>query len=230
MQAKYTAKWGVQIAGMIFQIRSRVCLHETSLLCLWMRNGCFLYAQHNFCSKNTIFISEAAVSSAFFCNVADRLDSHSVSGTLGRLENMIFLLYFPFKGIFHLDQEKVLVMKVNLCMDSPVERLCFQAGFQSIFQKVGENQAHIDLVYGNVGWQSCICLERNVLPFCQSGIMADHAVSRLVFTKMQVVVWNVVPVLPPLWQSKGSHIVPAEGRENGFPAEALHFYSGCWPS
>ncbi len=75
------------------------------------------------------------------------------------------------------------MMKVNLCMDSPVERLCFQAGFQSIFQKVGENQAHIDLVYGNVGWQSCICLERNVLPFCQSGIMADHAVSRLVFTK-----------------------------------------------
>ena len=82
------------------------------------------------------------------------------------------------------------MMKVNLCMDSPVERLCFQAGFQSIFQKVGENQAHIDLVYGNVGWQSCICLERNVLPFCQSGIMADHAVSRLVFTKMQVVVWD----------------------------------------
>ena len=105
-------------------------------------------------------------------------------------ENMIFLLYFPFKGIFHLDQGKVLMMKVNLCMDSPVERLCFQAGFQSIFQKVGENQAHIDLVYGNVGWQSCICLERNVLPFCQSGIMADHAVGRLVFTKMQVVVWN----------------------------------------
>ena len=95
-----------------------------------------------------------------------------------------FLLYFSFKGIFHLDQEKVLMMKVNLCMDSPVERLCFQAGFQSIFQKVGENQAHIDLVYGNVGWQICLCLERNVLPFCQSGIMADHAVSRLVFTKM----------------------------------------------
>ena len=70
---------------------------------------------------------------------------------------MIFLLYFPFKGIFHLDQEKVLMMKVNLCMDSPVERLCFQAGFQSIFQKVGENQAHIDLVYGNVGWQICLC-------------------------------------------------------------------------
>ncbi|MFR3403992.1 MULTISPECIES: DUF6783 domain-containing protein [Clostridia] len=34
MQGKYTAKWGVQIARMIFQIRSRVCLHETSLLCL----------------------------------------------------------------------------------------------------------------------------------------------------------------------------------------------------
>ena len=115
---------------MIFSTRSRACLHETSLLWLWTGNGCFLYAQHNFCSKNTIFISEAAVSSAFFCNVADRLDSHSVSGTLGRLENMIFLLYFPFKGIFHLDQEKVLMMKVNLCMDSPVERLCFQAGFQ----------------------------------------------------------------------------------------------------
>ena len=89
--------------------------------------------------------------------------------------------------------------------------------------------------------------------------MADHAVSRLVFTKMQVVVWNftvcigkvffyffqislfrqgrklqesdggyrVVPALPPLWQSKGSHIVPAEGRENDFPAEALRFYLGC---
>ncbi|WP_416385852.1 DUF6783 domain-containing protein [Blautia faecis] len=83
MRGKYTAKWGVQIAGMIFQIRSRVCLHETSLLCLWMRNGCFLYAQHNFSSKNTILISEAAVSSILFCNVADRLDSHSVSGTLG---------------------------------------------------------------------------------------------------------------------------------------------------
>ena len=100
----------MQIAGMIFSTRSRACLHETSLLWLWMGNGCFLYAQHNFCSKNTIFISEAAVSSVFFCNVADRLDSHSVSGTLGRLENMIFLLYFPFKGIFHLDQEKVLMM------------------------------------------------------------------------------------------------------------------------
>ena len=71
-----------------FQTRSRACLHEAalheaSLLCLWMGNGCFLYAQHNFCSKNTVFISEAAVSSVFFCNVADRLDSNSVSGTLG---------------------------------------------------------------------------------------------------------------------------------------------------
>ena len=83
IRAKYTAKWGVQIAGMIFQTRSRACLHETSLLCLWMGNGCFLYAQHNFCSKNTVFISEAAVSSVFFCDVADRLDSNSVSGTLG---------------------------------------------------------------------------------------------------------------------------------------------------
>ena len=82
------------------------------------------------------------------------------------------------------------MMKVNLCMDSPVGRLCFQAGFQSIFQKVGENQAHINLVYGNVGWQIGLCLERNVLSFCQSGIMADYAVSRLVFTKMQVVVWD----------------------------------------
>ena len=90
---------------------------------------------------------------------------------------------FSLQRYFHLDQEKVLMMKVNLCMDSPVGRLCFQAGFQSIFQKVGENQAHIDLVYGNVGWQSCICLERNVLPFCQSGIMADHAVSHLVSQK-----------------------------------------------
>ena len=26
IRAKYTAKWGVQIAGMIFQTRSRVCL------------------------------------------------------------------------------------------------------------------------------------------------------------------------------------------------------------
>ena len=109
-----------------------------------MRNGCFLYAQHNFCSKNTIFISEAAVSSVFFCNVADRLDSHSVSGTLGRLENMIFLLYFPFKGIFHLDQEKVLMMKVNLCMDSPVERLCFQAGFRAFSRRL-ERTRHISI-------------------------------------------------------------------------------------
>ena len=83
IQGKYTAKWGVQIAGMIFSTRSRACLHETSLLWLWTGNGCFLYAQHNFSSKNTILISEAAVSSILFCNVADRLDSHSVSGTLG---------------------------------------------------------------------------------------------------------------------------------------------------
>ncbi|WP_308806067.1 DUF6783 domain-containing protein [Anaerobutyricum hallii] len=26
MKAKYTANWGVQIAGMIFQTRSRACL------------------------------------------------------------------------------------------------------------------------------------------------------------------------------------------------------------
>ena len=26
MRAKYTAKWGVQLAGMIFQTRSRACL------------------------------------------------------------------------------------------------------------------------------------------------------------------------------------------------------------
>ncbi|MFR4362209.1 DUF6783 domain-containing protein [Anaerobutyricum hallii] len=26
MKAKYTANWGVQIVGMIFQIRSRACL------------------------------------------------------------------------------------------------------------------------------------------------------------------------------------------------------------
>ncbi|WP_325064503.1 DUF6783 domain-containing protein [Blautia faecis] len=28
IRAKYTAKWGVQIAGMIFQTRSRACLKK----------------------------------------------------------------------------------------------------------------------------------------------------------------------------------------------------------
>ena len=33
MKAKYTAKWGVQIAGMIFQTRSRTCCCIPSILC-----------------------------------------------------------------------------------------------------------------------------------------------------------------------------------------------------
>ncbi|MFQ7020038.1 MAG: DUF6783 domain-containing protein [Blautia faecis] len=32
IRAKYTAKWGVQIAGMIFQTRSRVCLKKHSAI------------------------------------------------------------------------------------------------------------------------------------------------------------------------------------------------------
>ena len=134
---------------------------------------CFLYAQHNFSSKNTILISEAAVSSIRFLQCGGQTGfplRFRYAWMTGKYD---FSPVFPFKGIFHLDQEKVLMMKVNLCMDSPSWKIfAFRLASRAVFQKVGENQAHIDLVYGNVGWQICLCLEKEcslVLPERHNG-------------------------------------------------------------
>ena len=79
------------------------------------------------------------------------------------------------------------MMKVNLCMDSPVEALA-QAGFQSISRRL-ERTRRISI--WSVIWADRLRLPgRNVLPFCQSGAWLI-TLSCLVFHKNhQVVVWR----------------------------------------
>ena len=45
-------------------------------------NGFLLYPKHNFGCKDSIFIGKTVCAAIFFGNVAYRLDSNPVSGTL----------------------------------------------------------------------------------------------------------------------------------------------------
>lgn len=115
-----------------------------------------------------------------------RLDSDPIAWSFGRLKNIIFLLYFTVKGIFYLDQKKTVIVKISGHVDLSSGSLCFLACLDGIFQEVGENKTHVDLVYGNMCRQVCSDLERNIFPLCKCRIIAEHAVSRRIFTKMRL--------------------------------------------
>ena len=92
-----------------------------------MVEGIFLscHAEHDLRSKDSVFIGEFGGSSVFLCNMLHRLESDSVSLALGGLKNFILLLDLSMKGIFHLDQKKVRIRKIDFHIDLPLKRFCF---------------------------------------------------------------------------------------------------------
>ena len=68
---------------------------------------------------------------------------------------------------------------------------CLLAGFQGIFQKVGKDEAKIDLVDHEPGRQIDLCPEGNIFPSGQGGVVAEYAVHGLIFTEMQIRVWDL---------------------------------------
>ena len=80
-----------------------------------------------------------------------RLDADAVPGAFGGLENGIFLLDFSIEGVLDLNEKKMRMVKADHYVDFPPGNIRLLAGFQSIFQKVGEDEAKIDLVDGKPG-------------------------------------------------------------------------------
>ena len=119
-----------------------------------------------------------------------RLDADAVPGAFGGLENGIFLLDFSIEGVLDLNEKKMRMVKADHYVDFPPGNIRLLAGFQSIFQKVGEDEAKIDLVDGKPGRQIDFGLEGNIFPLCQGGIVAEHTVHCLIFTEMKIRVGN----------------------------------------
>ena len=171
-----------------------------------------------------------------------RLDADAVPGAFGGLENGIFLLDFSIEGVLDLNEKKMRMVKADHYVDFPPGNIRLLAGFQSIFQKVGEDEAKIDLVDGKPGRQIDFGLEGNIFPLCQGGIVAEHTVHCLIFTEMKIRVGNfgqtaeengggyrAVPDGLPQWRRGGYRSGPAGEKESDFPAEALRFGLGCLP-
>ena len=70
-----------------------------------------------------------------------RLDADAVPGAFGGLENGIFLLDFSIEGVLDLNEKKMRMVKADHYVDFPPGNIRLLAGFQSIFQKVGEDEA-----------------------------------------------------------------------------------------
>ena len=150
---------------------------------------CF-HAQHDFCCENPVFTGKAAGTVVFLRKAAYGLDSDAISRTLGGLKNTIFLFDFAVKGIFHLDQKKTVILKINRCIDFSSGRLCPLTCLDGIFQKIGKDETHVNFIDANLRRNICLSMKGDGLTFCKGRIVAQYAVSSLIFTKMKLLAWN----------------------------------------
>lgn len=118
--------------------------------------------------------------------MAYRLDTDTVSLSFGGLEYAVFLPDRPVKSVFDPEQQDPLCVQIRCHFDLPPGVCRAQAGFQSVFQKIGKHKAHIDLIDRRLSRQIDLRTERNILPFCQGAVIADHAVCRAVFAEAHI--------------------------------------------
>ena len=118
--------------------------------------------------------------------MTDGLKSDAVSFSLG---GQIYPVFFPDISVivvFNLNQCQTVAMQIGGQLDSASGRCSMQAGFQRIFQQIREDQAKIALVYRKTFRKIAPRGKWDLLPLRKCAVLPDHAVSRPVFTEMQL--------------------------------------------
>ena len=143
-----------------------------------------LSTEHNFSGKSTILIGKRTCTAAFFCNMLDRLDADAVSLSFGGLKNTVLLPDFAVIGILNFDQKQPPGMQVCSDFDLPSVWCSTDTGFERIFQQVGQDQTHVDLIDRKSLRQIELCTKGNAFALCQGTIIADDAICCAVFAEV----------------------------------------------
>lgn len=143
-----------------------------------------LSTEHNFSGKSTLLIGKRTCTAAFFCNMLDRLDADAVSLSFGGLKNTVLLPDFAVIGILHFDQKQPLGMQICSDFDLPSVWCSADTGFERIFQQVGQDQTHVDLIDRKSLRQIELCIKGNAFALCQGTIITDDAICCMVFAEV----------------------------------------------
>lgn len=113
----------------------------------------------------------------------DRLDADAVSLSFGGLKNTVLLPDFAVIGILHFDQKQPLGMQICSDFDLPPVLRSTDTGFERIFQQVGQDQTHVDLIDRKSLRQIELCIKGNAFALCQGTIITDDAICCMVSQK-----------------------------------------------
>ena len=114
----------------------------------------------------------------------DRLDADAVSLSFGGLKNTVLLPDFAVIGILNFDQKQPPGMQVCSDFDLPSVWCSTDTGFERIFQQVGQDQTHVDLIDRKSLRQIELCTKGNAFALCQGTIIADDAICCAVFAEV----------------------------------------------
>ncbi len=167
----------------LFRIRDKICpLCGGSSIRTPLSFPC---PQHDIGAEDAVPMGEPAVPAVLVRNAADGLEADALAPVLGGLEYTVLFPDFSVKGIFHCQQYHMPGMQVCLRFDLPSCRDGPQAGFQSIFQKVGQHRTKVNLRYRKLTGQVEFKRKRDALLTAQEPVMACDTVHGCIVTQIQ---------------------------------------------
>lgn len=130
-------------------------------------------------------MKKTAVSSVFFRNVADGPGTDPFASAFGGLKDAVFFFYTSVKRITYSDQDHAGRANAGLYLNLASVRAGPETCFQRVFQKVGQDQAEIDLRYGEDDGQVQFHGERDPVPLIQQSVVGGHGVDSFVVAQIQ---------------------------------------------
>lgn len=129
-------------------------------------------------------MEKAAVPAAFFCNVADGPGTDPFASAFRGLKDAVFFFYASVKRITYSDQDHDGRANAGLYLNLASVRAGPETCFQRVFQKVGQDQAEIDLRYGEDDGQVQFHGERDPVPLIQQSVAGGHGVDSFVVAQI----------------------------------------------
>lgn len=129
-------------------------------------------------------MKKAAVPAAFFCNVADGPGTDPFASAFRGLKDAVFFFYASVKRITYSDQDHDGRANAGLYLNLASVRAGPETCFQRVFQKVGQDQAEIDLRYGEDDGQVQFHGERDPVPLIQQSVAGGHGVDSFVVAQI----------------------------------------------
>ena len=151
-----------------------------------VKHSLFPHSQHDLGDKYAVLTGKITCSAIFFTDAADGLDADAVGTAFGGLKYATFFLNFTLERVLHLNQEQMRKMRIDGKVNPPSVGGCFQAGFQSVFQEIGENETEVDLIHGKRRRNISSGLKRDAVSSCQCTVVTNDTVSGFIFAEMQI--------------------------------------------